>query len=309
MKKVVSGLGGAFALAMFLLAIYVMRRELEGYTFSDVLAAAQSVSLVRLALAALLTVVCYLALTGYDLLAARKQWGTLRPLSVMLNSFICHAMSINVGFSSLTGGTIRCQYYLHKGLPAIEVMRIVTFCMLTFWLGFLALGGVILVVAPPAIPPFIPVPFSSLQPVGSLFLVAVTAYLLLGILRSEPLTIRRWVIPAIPPHISFAQMLVAMSEWLLGAAVLWLLLPAHPDFSYFHLLSYYLLAQVSGLFSQVPSGLGVFESIVLALSPADIPPSTIVGGLLLYRLLFNLFPLTVAGLALLAREVKRRAGE
>ncbi len=85
-----------------------------------------------------------------------------------------------------------------------------------------------------------------------------------------------------------------------------MLLPAHPEFAYWHLLGFYLLAQIAGLFSQVPSGLGVFESIVLALSPSDLNPSDVLGALLLYRLIFNLLPLSVAGAAMLVREALRR---
>ena len=87
--------------------------------------------------------------------------------------------------------------------------------------------------------------------------------------------------------------------------MLWALLPSTPEFTYFHLLGFYLLAQVSGLFSQVPSGLGVFESIVLALVPSSLSSSAVLGSLLLYRIIFNLLPLTIAGAALFVREMKR----
>ena len=135
---------------------------------------------------------------------------------------------------------------------------------------------------------------------------AVLGYLLMGVLQRKPLLFQHWMIPVIPTRISVAQILIACSEWIFGAAVLWILLPAHPEFSYVHLLSFYVLAQISGLFSQVPSGLGVFESIVLALVPPELNPSVVVGSLLLYRLMFNLLPLSVAGLLLLVREMRYR---
>lgn len=306
MKSIVSKVSGVFALVMFLVALFVLRKELEGHTFDEIIIATESVPLPRLIIALGLTILCYLILTGYDLLAVRKYRGQLQLLSVMLNSFICHAMSINVGFSSLTGGSLRCCYYLRKGLSTLEVVHVVSFCLLTFWLGFLTLGGAIFVISPPAIPEGIPLPSFSPHVIGAFFLVAVTVYLLLGILRTEPLRFRRWIIPVIPPHISIVQILISASEWLLGSAVLWVLLPMHPELTYWHLLSFYLLAQILGLFSQVPSGLGVFESIVIALAPDDLNPSSVLGALLLYRLIFNLLPLSAAGLLLMLREAIRR---
>lgn len=306
MRRLVHILGGLFGLAMFAMAIGVLQRQLKGHTVTEIFHAAKGVESESLLLATLLTVLCYLVLTGYDLLATRQHRGELKTLSVMLNSFICHAMSMNVGFSSLTGGSIRCCYYLRKGLPPMDVVKIVSFCFATFWLGFLTLSGAILMIAPPTMPSFIPLPFTTLQPLGALFLVAVLGYLLMGVLQRKPLFFQKWMIPVIPTRVSLAQILVACSEWLFGAAVLWILLPAHPEFSYFHLLSFYVLAQVSGLFSQVPSGLGVFESVVLALVPSDLNPSVVVGSLLLYRLMFSLVPLSIAGLLLLLREAHYR---
>ena len=224
----------------------------------------------------------------------------------MLNSFICHAMSINVGCSSVTGGSIRCHYYLRKGIKGTDIVHIVTFCFITFWLGFLALGGTIFLFIPPAVPEFVHLPFSTLQPLGALLLLALGAYFFLILVHREPVSVRGWVIPAIPVRITLAQIIVSASEWLIGAAVLFILLPSHPDLTYFHLLSFYFLAQVSGLLSQVPSGLGIFESIVLALVPGSMNPSEVVGALLLYRLIFSLLPLSAAGTLLLVREVRYR---
>ncbi len=306
MKKFLSWASTLFSFSMFFVALWVMRRELEGNTLAEVLAAAAMVPWQRLVIALMLTVGCYALLTGYDILAVHSLPDRPRWRSIMLNSFICHAMSINVGFSSLTGGSLRCHYYLRKGMKGTEIVRIVTFCLVTFWLGFLALGGTIFLFLPPAVPEFIHLPFSTLQPLGALLLLALGAYFFLILVHQQPVSVRGWVIPVIPVRVTLAQILVSASEWLIGAAILFVLLPYHPDLTYFHLLSFYFLAQISGLASQVPSGLGVFESIVLALVPGDMNPSVVVGALLLYRLIFSLLPLSVAGSLLLIRELRYR---
>ena len=306
MKKLFSWLSAVFGFAMFLIAVFAIRKELHGHTVGEILIAAGNVPLHRLFLALALTVLCYTMLTGYDLLAVHALKPRPRWRSIILNSFICHAMSINVGFSTLMGGSIRCHYYLRKGVKTGDVVRIVTFCLVTFWLGFLALGGAVFLFQPPPIPVFIHLPFTTLQPVGMLFLVALAAYLFIILIWKEPIMLRGFQIPVMPAHITIAQIIVAASEWIIGAAVLYALLPHHSPHMYIHLLSFYFLAQVSGLVSQVPSGLGVFESILLAFAPPGIDPSRILASLLLYRLIFNLLPLSVAGTVLLAREVRER---
>lgn len=306
MKKFLSWASTLFGFAMFFVALWVIRKELHGHTVTEVFSAAGMVPLYQLLMALGITVVCYLLLTGYDILAVHALPDRPRWRSIILNSFICHAMSINVGFSSVTGSSIRCHYYLRKGVQATEIARIVTFCFVTFWLGFLALGGAIFLFIPPGVPAFIHLPFSMLQPLGALLLLALGAYIAIIVMHKKPLSVRGWMIPAIPARVTFAQIAVAASEWILGTAVLFVLLPYHPELTYFHLLSYYFLAQVSGLLSQVPSGLGVFESIVLALVPEAIDPSMVVGSLLLYRLIFSLLPLSAAGSLLLIREVRYR---
>ncbi len=305
-KQMLSGLSAAFGFVIFLIALWVIRRELHGYTIAEIFAAASDVPGYRLLLALFLTACCYLMLTGYDILAVHSITQRPRYRSIILNSFICHAMSINVGCASLVSGSIRCHFFLRKGVNAHDVVRIVTFCLVTFWLGFFALGGTIFLLAPPAIPSFIHLPFSTLQPFGLLFLAALGMYFFIMYVRREPITVRGWVIPVMPARITLLQIAVSVSEWLLGSAVLYVLFPHQGADMYVHLLGFYFLAQVSGLVSQVPGGLGVFESILLAFAPADVEPSRILGSLLLYRLIFNLLPLTIAGTFLLIREVRYR---
>ncbi|NOS67061.1 MAG: UPF0104 family protein [Candidatus Peribacteraceae bacterium] len=306
MKKLFSWASTVFGFAMFFVALWVIRQELHGRSVAEVFGAAGMVPPYQLLIAFSITVVCYLLLTGYDVLAVHALADRPRWASVMVNSFICHAMSINVGCSAVTGGSLRCQYYLRKGMKGTEVIRIVTFCLVTFWLGFLALGGTIFLFLPPAVPEFVHLPFATLQPLGALLLLALAAYFFIILVHRRPVSVRGWVIPVIPARVTLAQIGIAASEWILGTAVLFALLPHHPELTYFHLLSFYFLAQVSGLISQVPSGLGVFESIILALVPESLDPSMVVGALLLYRLIFSLLPLSAAGLLLLVREVRYR---
>jgi phosphatidylglycerol lysyltransferase len=87
--------------------------------------------------------------------------------------------------------------------------------------------------------------------------------------------------------------------------VLHLLLPGGaPPFP--ALLGLFVAAQIAGLASQVPGGLGVFESVILAtLSPA-VPPHALLGSLVAYRALYYLGPFLVAFALLAANELALR---
>ena len=102
--------------------------------------------------------------------------------------------------------------------------------------------------------------------------------------------------------------MVSSIDWSVAGAVLWVLLPPG-HVSYPHLLAVFVLAQVSGVLSQVPGGLGVFESVVMLLLDPYLGEGTTLAVLLAYRAIYYLIPLAVAILVLLAYEIRERRAE
>ena len=64
----------------------------------------------------------------------------------------------------------------------------------------------------------------------------------------------------------------------------------------------FLVAQVLGVFSQVPGGLGVFEGLFLAILPSDANAAHLFGALIAYRIIYYGLPLIVSGLVLTLYE-------
>jgi uncharacterized membrane protein YbhN (UPF0104 family) len=304
MRRIFHWLSTAFGIAVFITAIVVLRNQLRGHPPADILTALHAVPSERIALAFILTLLCYASYTGYDFLALKALRKQLPLKSVWLNSFICHALSVNTGFTSLLCGTMRCQYYLRKGLQPREIVRLILHCSLTYWLGFLALGSIIfyLLPAPPLgytrVGPW-------LHPLGAACAIIVVAYVIISVIRTKPVKIGKLTIPVARTSITIGQIIVSALEWILGTAVLYALLPPHPEFSYLHLLGYYFVAQALVLFSQVPSGIGVFESVVLTLTPSDLDRPIVLAALLIYRVVFNMIPLCIGGMLLWIRAYVR----
>ena len=72
-----------------------------------------------------------------------------------------------------------------------------------------------------------------------------------------------------------------------------MLLPEGTARSFWTYLAYFLFAQVAGLASHVPGGLGVFETAFLYVAPPEVPSASILGSLIVYRAIYYLVPFFV----------------
>ncbi|MDA8363890.1 MAG: bifunctional lysylphosphatidylglycerol flippase/synthetase MprF [Gammaproteobacteria bacterium] len=311
-KRILNSLGSLFGLLLFAIALWALHHELRHHQYQQVVREIGAIPLAHILLAFVLTVLDYAVLTGYDTLAFRYIGQPLELGKIRLASFIGYAFSHNLGFSLVSGGSVRYRLYSSWGLSAIQVTKLVAFCGVTFWLGFLALGGSAFLLEPPTIPGGLHLPFDSVRAAGTLFLALAVAYLAWSFLQKRPLRVFGWEFSLPRPRLAFAQLAVATADWALAAAVLYALLPAGSAWSYPDFLGIFLLAQIIGMVSQVPGGLGIFETVMLLfLSPA-LPSASVIGSLLVFRGLYYLLPLVIAaallgGLELLQRreDIKR----
>lgn len=294
------------ALALCGLALYALHRELQTCHLRDIRHAVQAIPLCRLGLAGLLTGLSYLVMTGYDVLALRYVGQPLAYRKTALASFMSYAFSNNLGFGMLTGGSVRYRLYGAWGLLALDIARITLFCSFTFMFGLFAFGSLAFLLFPLAIPSGVHLPFATTRPLGCLFACVVAAYAGASLFRRAPLRVWALEFPFPRWRLAGAQALIASLDWALAGATLYVLLPhgAGPGLS--HFLAVFILAQVAGLVSQVPGGLGVFETVVvLLLSPALKAPD-VVAALLAFRAVYYLAPLGVATTVLGAREFARK---
>ena len=95
-------------------------------------------------------------------------------------------------------------------------------------------------------------------------------------------------------------------DWALLGSILYVLLPLHTKISYPGFLGIFMLAQFFGIVSNVPGGLGVFESVIIILLSPAMQPSAILGSLLVYRGIYYILPLVVSSILLGAFEIFQR---
>jgi phosphatidylglycerol lysyltransferase len=299
-------IAAAIALLLFAGALWVLHREMRAYRLEDILAHASQLPASRIVTALLLTALGYLALTGYDYLGLVYVGRTLSYPRVALASFIAYAFSHNLGFAALTGSAVRYRLYSAWGLSALDVTRLTLLCAVTFWLGFLVLCGGAFLVEPVILPPSWGIPPLAIRVLGLLFLALLAIYVVWS-LEKRTIRLRSWEFPPPPLRLSLTQIVVSCADWALIAAVLHALLPPAAKLPYLTLLSSFLLAQIVGLASHVPGGLGVFEGGMLLLLKPLIAPPALIGSLLMFRAIYYLAPFLLAIALLAVYEVASRA--
>jgi len=294
---------------LFAGALWLLHRELAGFRYRDVMLFLRTLPRSRVVLAVLWTALGYAAMTGYDTLAFRHIRNPLPYHKIALASFAGYAFSNSLGFALLTGTPVRARLYSGWGLTATQVTRVVLFCFLTFWLGFITLGGIVFLAEPLPLPAGFTFDLATSRPLGFLFVSLALIYLALAARRREPLRLRGVELPLPGLRLAVGQVVLSCLDWGLAAAALYALLPEQNGLDFPHLLAVFLLAQLVGVASQVPGGLGVLEASILYLLTRvapGMPVPQIVGALVAFRGIYYFAPLLVASLALGAYEASLR---
>jgi len=140
-----------FALVLFAFAVILLHKLLKPYHINEIRSAFHSIAAYKILLCLCFSTLSYFVLTLYDTLAFRYIGKPLAYGKIALTSFISYTFANNTGsLSILTSSTIRYRFYSGWGFSGIEIARIVAFCMVSFWLGYLFLAGVSFLAAPPA---------------------------------------------------------------------------------------------------------------------------------------------------------------
>lgn len=295
-------LGPALALGLLAAAVFALQGQLSGHSLTEI-----GDTLVRekdrdLWLALGLTALNFIVLAGYDILALAYIEHPLAPYRAALASFAGNAFSNTIGLSTLAGSSVRYRLYSSWGLTPGEIAKIVVFTTLTLWLGLFSIGGIIFTVKPLPLPDWMTLPFKTTRPLGLLLLAAPAAYLYAAAKKETPWRIGKLVLLLPRFKSALLQVAVASLDWALAAAVLYALLPPWANVNFPLVLGAFLLGQIAGLISQVPGGLGVFESCLLFLLTPRIPAPALFAALVAYRVVYYLVPLAVASVMLAARE-------
>lgn len=283
---------------LFGVALWLLHRELSEYHIDDISDALFSINSSTIIRTLILTVFGYSVLAYYDVLALRTMKKNLKLGQMMLASFTGFAVSNSTGHALIAGGSLRYRFYSNWGVGALDVAKISLYSTFTYFLGVAVLW---LSTA------FFTVPNSSIIPTLPVTLVAL---LILGVYLGwiySGRSIRLKDFELTPPEMKLGlmQILLGTLDALLTVMVLYLLVNAYAEVSWIELVRAYLLAQLAGLFSQVPGGIGVFEGSFMALMPNTIEGHQLISALVLFRIIYYIVPLLAAGMGLVLYEARQ----
>ena len=298
-------------LAIMLIAFYLLKKKLNNLDWNAFRAEWRTFPARRIWLAAALTALNYLILTGYDLIAVRYLKKDLSLPKIMTGAVVGYSIS-NVFGWILGGNSVRYRLYSSWGFSLKEIVAFVSILSMTFWLGLFLLAGAAFVALPVHIPKDIAedLPLSQ-HALGAIFLGAVLAYLLACAFWRKPI---RWGDDsfALPPlGLSTCQLVVSACDFALASAVLYVLLPAHiTNFS--TVLVAYLAAMIVVVSVHVPGGVGILENVVLALIITEAnkkDEASVLCALVYFRIIYYFAPAIIGGLLFAWNEWKTRTAK
>jgi phosphatidylglycerol lysyltransferase len=284
-------------IALFALALFWLHHVLAEYRWADILARMRAIPTSRLLAAITLACAGYGCLTLYDALGLRFAGVSVPYARLALISFMSYAIGHNVGLNTLSGGAIRYRAYTPLGLSAKQIGTVIAFGTLTFVLGSALLLGLSLLAQAELSRSVLHLNPAPVAFAGCVLLAGVGAYVWLAFSRHEALRFRSLVIPVPAGRVAVTQVLLGSSDLLCAAGVLYVLLPAQAAIGFVPFAGLFIIAIAAGVISNVPGGVGVFESVLLLIFRA-VPPGHLLGALLAYRIIYYFGPFILA-LALL----------
>jgi uncharacterized membrane protein YbhN (UPF0104 family) len=294
--------------AIFGLALAVLVREFANVSSRDVLARLAALPASYILAAAGLTMASYLLLAGYDFLALLYVGRRLRLRDVLYASFASFAFSNSIGFQLLSGGSMRYRIYSGLGLKPVEIGEIVVFCTFTYVLGVVTVGGLLALFNPAAIAAVLHLPQWLASAIGVVLLAVAAAWLAVAAVWRKPVALGRYRLRPPSLTLALAQIGFASIDAVLAATVMYVLLPAEPGMTFWSFLDVYIVAATAAVLSEVPSGLGVFETVV-TLMTAPASKAEELSALLAYRMIYFVAPLAIAMALFAAREFRFWSGK
>lgn len=298
LKKAISWSG----LFFFLLAAYMLYCQLSKYQLDDIKNAILSIPNSNLFYACIASFIGYLSLSSYDYLALKYIKHKISAWKWVFAGFIGFSVSNNAGHAIVSGGAIRYRLYTRWRIKGNEIIKMVTFSGFTYLVACFFLIIIGYAITPNHV-------FgegvaskltTTIVALGSL--VGLVIYLAASVLYKKSIEIKgiKFKMPNL--KMSLAQVFIGSIDILMASLVLYFTLIHFIDIPFNTFIGAYIIAQILGVYSQVPGGLGVFELVFSNIIPGADNQAMLFGALVAYRIIYYLLPLLISAIALISYE-------
>jgi uncharacterized membrane protein YbhN (UPF0104 family) len=298
----------AFSLFFFIAVPVLLFLLVKNLDWQEVKQALQSYKLSTLALGVLITLCSYLTYCGFDVLARFYTGHKLSIAQIVPVTFVCYAFNLNL--SSWVGGiALRFRLYSRLGLDVPTITRILSLSLITNWLGYMLLAGVVFAMGFLELPKDWAVGSTSLRLIGVALLVISVTYLLacrFSTRRSWTIRQQEVILPSLKQ--ALLQASLGALNWALMALVIYTLLPEKAFYP--AILGVLLISSIAGVITHIPAGLGVLETVFITLLQHQFSKGSLLAALIGYRAIYFLLPLLIAVVVYLVLEKRgKKMGE
>jgi uncharacterized membrane protein YbhN (UPF0104 family) len=267
-----------------------------------------------LAMGAGMALLSFLFYSSFDLLGRRYIGHRLPPLRTMVITVVCYVFNLNLG--AIVGGVaFRYRLYSRLGLSTGEITQIMGLSMLTNWLGYMLLAGLVFATGTVGLPPDWLDDSATAAWIGSALsgvgigMMAVPMLYLAACAWSprRSVTVRGQTLKLPSIRLGLTQIILSVLHWLATAGILYMLLQERIEYPV--VLGVLMVSAIAGVITHIPAGLGVVEAVFIALLGHRVPHTELLAALLAYRAVFYIIPLMIAFAAYLQLEATARAAK
>lgn len=297
LKKIISWSG----LFFFGLAAFMIYHQLSKYSLTEIKDAIIDMPNKSILYACIASLGGYVALSSYDFLALKYIKHRLAAWKWIFAGFLGFAVSNNAGHAIVSGGAVRYRLYTRWRISATNIIKMVTFSGFTYLIAcfFLVIIGLLCS------------PHHVLSTMSSKYLnwfvmlisiLGLSLYLYCCAFYKKPLIIKEIKFETPSLKMALAQIFIGSADILMASLVLYFLMQSYINISFFTFIGVFIIAQMLGIYSQVPGGLGVFEVVFSNLLPGEENQAMLFAILILYRIIYYLLPLIISGIVLFCYE-------
>jgi len=290
--------------AFFILVPVLLLMLIKNIEWAEVEQALRSYNAKTLLIGAAIALTSYLVFASYDLVGRKYTEHSLPARQVLPLAFVCYAFTLNL--TAWVGGiALRFRLYSRLGLEAGTITKILSMSLITNWLGYIILAGILFSFRWVDLPEQAKIGVTALQFVGFILLAVAATYFWacrFSKRRSFHFREHEFTLPTV--QLAFIQAGLAMTNWMLMGLLIYTFMP--DKVTYQTILGILLISSIAGVIAHIPAGLGVLETIFIAMLHDQLSKGSILAALIGYRVVYFLLPLAIACVIYLILESRAK---
>lgn len=291
-------------IAFFILVPVLLLMLIKNIEWAEVEQALRSYNANTLLIGTSIALFSHLVFASYDLVGRKYTGHSLPVRQVLPLAFVCYAFTLNL--TAWVGGiALRFRLYSRLGLDSGTITKILSMSLITNWLGYIILAGILFSFRWVDLPDEAKIGGTALQLVGFILLAIAAIYFWacrFSKRRSFHFRAHKFTLPKL--QLALIQAGLAMTNWLLMGLIIYTFMP--DKVTYQTVLGILLISSIAGVVAHIPAGLGVLETIFIAMLHHQLSKGSILAALIGYRVVYFLLPLAIACIVYLVIESRAK---